>query len=124
MKTTPLLALVLFAACTLTGCDDYQVTDKSKDVVISKAEYEALKAAAAQAKQVGRYQLNREGSRTWRLDTSTGRHCLLLTTDYDWQHEGAKQNTCTTDDWKAAQELHRLYPSVYDENGNPLPQKQ
>jgi hypothetical protein len=131
VKNTPTLTLALVAACTLSGCDDYQiadkskeqVADKSKEVVISKAEYDALKAEAAQAKQVGRYQLHREGSRTWRLDTATGRHCLLLTTQYDWDHEGAKQTSCDTDDWQAAQERHRLYPSLYDQYGNPIPQK-
>jgi len=132
VKTVSVLTLALFTACILSGCDDYQiadkskeqVADKSKEVVISKAEYDALKAEAAQAKQVGRYQIHREGPRTWRLDTSTGRSCLLLASEYDWQHDGAKQNSCATDDWNAPQERHRLYPSLYDQNGVPLPQKQ
>jgi hypothetical protein len=65
------------------------VVDKSKGVVISKAEYEQLKVAALQSKQVGRYQLDREGMRTWRLDTVTGNSCLLLTADRDWTGDGA-----------------------------------
>ena len=75
----PVLLFVL--VCSMSGCDDFQLADKSKEVVISKSEYEQLKAAvaASQAKQVGRYQLHRDGFRTWRLDTATGRSCLLLT---------------------------------------------
>jgi hypothetical protein len=96
---------------------------QSKEVVISKAEYDELKAAA-QAKQVGRYQLHREGFRTWRLDTATGRSCLLLTTDNDWKNAASTQNSCATEDWQEAQERHRLYPSLYDQDGNPIRQKQ
>ena len=124
MKTTPLLTLALVAACTLIGCDDYQVADKSKEVVISKAEYDELKAVAAQAKQVGRYQLHREGSGTWRLDTATGHSCLLLATETNWKNGRLNENSCATEDLREAQERHRLYPSLYDESGNPLPQKQ
>ncbi len=124
MKTTPLLMLALVASCTLSGCDDFQLADKSKEVVISKAEYDQLKAAAAQAKQVGRYQLHREGSGTWRLDTATGHSCLLLATETNWKNERLNENSCATEDLKEAQERHRLYRSLYDESGNPLPQKQ
>lgn len=116
----PLFLLIAFALC---GCDDYQVIDKSQQVVISKQEYDALKAEAAQAKQVGRYQVHREGLRTWRLDTATGRSCLLLATPADWDSkEGKQQNSCAQEDYDAAQERHRLYPSLYDVNGNPIQQ--
>lgn len=106
-----------------SGCDDYQMADKSKEVVISKQEYDQLKAAAAQAKQVGRYQLHRDGSRTWRLDTSTGHSCLLLATEYDWKSSGSSQNSCAGEDFREAQERHRMYPSLYDQSGNPIPPK-
>lgn len=115
--TMVLLALVM---CVLYGCDDYQFAEKSKEVVISKEEYDQLKATAALAKQVGRYQLHREGSRTWRLDTATGHSCLLLASEYDWKTDAAKENSCASDDWREAQERHRLYPSLFDENGNPI----
>jgi hypothetical protein len=118
------VALSVLAACASCGCDDYQVVDKSQQIVISKQEYEQLKAAAAQAKQVGRYQLHREGTRTWRLDTATGRSCLLLASQSDWDSkEGKAQNSCTQEDYNEAQERHRLYPSVFDGDGNPIPPK-
>ena len=113
-------ALFALTMCALCGCDDYQLADRSKDVVISKEEYDQLKGTAALTKQVGRYQLHRDGLRTWRLDTASGRSCLLLTTEYDWNSEGSKQNACTGDDWREAQERHRLYPSLFDQRGNPI----
>lgn len=118
-------ALLFLTASFLSGCDDYRLADKSKEVVISKSEYEQLKAAvaASQAKQVGRYQLHREGFRTWRLDTATGSSCLLLTTEADWKGKGSEQSSCSLEDWAAAQQRHKLYPSIYDQNGDPIPQK-
>lgn len=88
------IALTILAASTMLGCGDLDVVDKSKEVVISKAEYDRLKAEAALGKQVGRYQLQREGFRTWRLDTANGSICLLLTTDYDWKHGAKDQPSC------------------------------
>lgn len=118
-------ALFLVVACLMSGCDDFQVADKSKEVVVSKSEYEQLKAAvaASEAKQVGRYQLHKEGFRTWRLDTATGRSCLLLTSEADWKGKGSEQDSCALEDWAASQERHKLYPSLYDAKGDPIPQK-
>lgn len=91
--------LTLLSASSLSGCGDFDLVDKSKQVVISKEEYEQLKASAALTKQVGRYQLHREGFRTWRLDTATGRSCLLLTTEADWKDPKTQmQNSCLDDD--------------------------
>lgn len=33
----------------------------------------------------GRYQLYRQGNITWRLDTETGRSCILFATDEEWR---------------------------------------
>jgi len=33
----------------------------------------------------GRYQLYRQGNITWRLDTETGRSCILFATDDEWK---------------------------------------
>jgi len=115
--------LGLLSSFAVSGCDDYRLADKSKEVVISKEEYEQLKASAALAKQVGRYQVHREGFRTWRLDTATGRSCLLLTTEADWKSAGSTASSCASEDLNEARERHRLYPSLFDENGNPLPPK-
>lgn len=123
MKTSP-LALALAASFALSGCEDFDVVDKSKDVVISKAEYDQLRAAALEAKQTGRYQLHREGFRTWRLDTATGKSCLLLTIDADWKGAAKDQTTCDTEDYLEHLRLHQLFPTLYDQNGNIIPQQQ
>ena len=119
------LAMLFISAGFLSGCDDYQLAEKSKEVVVPKAEYEQLKAAvaASQTKQVGRYQLHKESLRTWRLDTATGRSCLLLSTDADWKDRGGLEGSCYEEDLAAARERHRLYPSLYDTSGDPIPQK-
>ena len=86
------------------GCDDYTIADKSKmdacaaGVVLTKTEYEQLKRDADIGKSTGRYQIHREGSRTWRLDTATGNICLMLTTEYDWKHDAKDQSNCTLED--------------------------
>ena len=131
MKSVRLLPLAL-AARAVTGCGDYQIVetskyelaDRGKEVVLSKAEYERLKNFAAQPSQVGRYQMVRDGIRTWRFDTATGRSCLLLATEADWKSaEVKKQPTCFFDDVTAAQERHSLYPALYNEAGDPILQK-
>lgn len=33
----------------------------------------------------GRYQLYRQGNITWRLDTETGRSCIIFATDEEWR---------------------------------------
>ena len=33
----------------------------------------------------GRYQLYRQGNITWRLDTETGRSCVIFATDEEWK---------------------------------------
>lgn len=131
MKTRT-LALTLLAAFALSGCGDfdvvdkskYDVVDKSKYVTISKSEYEQLRAAALETKQVGRYQLHRDGFRTWRLDTATGKSCLLLTVDQDWKGAAKDQTSCFTEDYQERQRLHQLFPSLYDQYGNPISQPQ
>lgn len=129
MKTRT-LALPFLAAFALSGCGDldvvdkskYDVVDKSQYVAISKSEYEQLRAAALEAKQVGRYQIHREGFRTWRLDTATGKSCLLLTVDADWKGAAKDQTSCETEDYLERQRLHQLFPTLYDQNGNPIQQ--
>lgn len=129
---TRTLALTLLAALALTGCEDfdvvdkskYDVVDKSKYVAISKSEYEQLRAAALEAKQVGRYQLHRDGYRTWRLDTSTGKSCLLLATEADWKAGAKDQTSCAVEDYLEGKRRHDLFPTLYDQYGSPIPQQQ
>jgi|SRR5678810_1385005 len=122
MLNARVVALILGVAITLTlsGCGDYTISDKSKEVVLSRTEYEQLKALAREPSQVGRYQIHRDGSRTWRLDTATGRFCLMLTSEADWKGAASEQTNCVTDDYIAATERHNLYPSTYDPQGRPI----
>lgn len=129
---TRTLALTLLATFALSGCGDfdvvdkskYDVVDKTKSVVLSKSEYDQLKAAAYEAKQVGRYQIHREGFRTWRLDTATGQSCLLLATEADWKGGAKNQTSCAVEDYLEARRRHSLFPTLYDENGDPITQQQ
>lgn len=85
-KLLPLLVLVLISI----GCDQANVKaadSKPDTVTISNREYDNLKAEAALAKQVGRYQIAQKGATTWRLDTATGDWCLLLATHEYWQKD-------------------------------------
>jgi len=105
---------------TLCGCGSLTLADKSKEVVLTRAEYEQLKTLAREPNQVGRYQLHRDGSRAWRLDTATGRLCLMLTSDADWKKDASQRLSCLADDATAATERHNLYPSTYDPLGRPI----
>jgi hypothetical protein len=45
----------------------------------------------------GRYQLYRQGNITWRLDTETGKSCVIFATDEEWRkprvyHAGCGKN--------------------------------
>jgi hypothetical protein len=97
-------AFIVSGVILAVGCDDYTIADKAKmdacagGVVLTKADYEKLKQEAELGKSVGRYQVHREASRTWRLDTATGKLCLMLTTDYDWSHDAKDQASCAIED--------------------------
>lgn len=42
----------------------------------------------------GRYQLYRQGNITWRLDTDTGRSCVLFATDEEWKKPRVYRTGC------------------------------
>ena len=42
----------------------------------------------------GRYQLYRQGNITWRLDTSTGKTCIVFATDEEWKKPKVYRNGC------------------------------
>lgn len=48
----------------------------------------------AQCPQLGRYQLQRDTGRTWRLDTATGDICLMLAPETDWKKPDIKAMGC------------------------------
>src|ERR1700758_924664 len=93
MRRYLISSVVVIGTIIATGCDDYTIADKAKTdacaagVVLTKANYDQLKRDAELGKSVGRYQIHREGSRTWRLDTATGKICLMLTSTYGWAHD-------------------------------------
>jgi hypothetical protein len=99
---------VLVGIVTLAGCDGMEVATKSDEVnalknirsgnfeLINKEELADLRKTADIAKSVGRYQINRDGIRTWRFDTSTGQICLLLSTDADLKSLGISTQKCAT----------------------------
>jgi hypothetical protein len=43
---------------------------------------------------VGRYQLYRQGDITWRLDTETGKTCIVFATDEEWTKPRVFRNGC------------------------------
>jgi len=123
MKPNRLAALALGTiaiSLSLCGCDSFTIVEKSKDVVLPRAEYEQLKTLAREPSQVGRYQLHHDSGRTWRLDTATGRICLMLTSDEDWKKDTSQQSSCVAEDAIAATERHNLYPATYDPQGRPI----
>jgi hypothetical protein len=42
----------------------------------------------------GRYQLYRQGNITWRLDTTTGKTCIVFATDEEWKKPKVFRNGC------------------------------
>ena len=42
----------------------------------------------------GRYQLYRQGNITWRLDTDTGRSCIIFATDEEWKKPRVSKAGC------------------------------
>lgn len=90
-----LVGVIVVLVWTVAIASDHQAAaKKANEVTIPKAEYEKLKVDAMAAKQVGRYQMNREGTRVWRLDTATGESCLLLATEYDLKHDAKSEKSC------------------------------
>jgi hypothetical protein len=102
MRRNLISSVVIIGTIIATGCDDYTIADKAKmdtcaaGVVLTKTDYDQLKRDAELGKSVGRYQIHREGSRTWRLDTASGKICLMLTSTYDWTHDAKDQTSLRT----------------------------
>jgi len=107
------LALALLAVLPLIGCGDYEIVDKSQQVILSKAEYRQLKADADLGKQVGRYRFERYYPGVWREDTATGENCLLDAGEDYWKTAGALAMACPTEP---------VVKSHRDAQGNPIPE--
>ncbi len=89
-----LILLFVITIFCFSGCGNYDIVDKNKYEVIEKKAFEQLIKASDDAKSIGRYQLHVQGIRTWRLDTATGKLCILLTTDADWKLPETKASSC------------------------------
>jgi len=62
--------------------------------LISNEDLNKLKQEAELGRSVGRYQIHKEEFRTWRLDTSSGRICLLLASEADWKDTKMAAENC------------------------------
>ncbi len=88
-----LVLIVLFAS----ACDRIDQIGKvasGRYEVISAEELAELKRNADIGKNVGRYSLYKDGFRTWKFDSATGRSCLLLATDEDWKKDKVALQGC------------------------------
>lgn len=78
LSTTPGLAPGPLILLLLTGC----------------AAGTPLCPPCQQCPQLGRYQLQRDTGRTWRLDTVTGDICLMLASEADWKKPDIQAQGC------------------------------
>jgi hypothetical protein len=93
------LALILLSTI-VSGCDEFKVLQKVNSgeyELVKKDEIEQLRKAAEAGRSVGRYQLYSRGARTWRVDTATGKSCLLLTNESDWKKPETAKEGCPPD---------------------------
>ena len=107
-RALAILASVLFF--TVLGCDSPpQFLTKSDQeslaklhsgqyTLVSSQELSAMKQQADSGQNTGRYHIFRGGAHTWRLDTDTGRICLLMASADDWKQPELKAQGCSSSD--------------------------
>jgi len=66
-----------------------EVTNLQTKIAATKLQVEEAKAATPD-----RYKIVKEGARTWRLDSATGKVCLLLASDADWKNPDTARQSC------------------------------
>jgi hypothetical protein len=87
-----------------SGCG-YEVVDEADNAIVQKVrsgefelvkkdELTVLRHDADLGKHTGRYQIYKNGFRTWRLDTATGDTCILLTSEEDWKSPKTNASGC------------------------------
>jgi hypothetical protein len=90
------------------GCNAYVEKSKYEDVQ-KKANETAKKLADVgeqlqkAREQIGvyqahRYEMFRQGFRTWRMDTVKGTSCIMLTNDSDWKNPATDHQSCVCED--------------------------
>jgi len=102
--------LVLAMCVSLEGCEDAGFVRKDKydasQAQLKKAQEELQKAQEELKKaqqqllesQAHKYQIYTQGWRTWRLDSVTGKTCILLTSPQDWKKPEITQEGCSCED--------------------------
>lgn len=111
MRQLTAMALIPIFVLGLAGCapngdlalntvsdPEYESVKKLRSgqyTLIGNQELADLRHEADLGKSVGRYQMHREGLRTWRLDTATGEICLLLAPEQDWKKAETAAQGCT-----------------------------
>jgi len=91
--------LSLFILLSSTACDlqkqDERVSSLEAEVKQLKADVATLKQKQSQkVAPEHRYELHKEGLRTWRFDPATGETCIQLTSDADWKSKEAQARSC------------------------------
>jgi hypothetical protein len=84
------------------GCEVVQGTELEAIKKLRTGQYELVKTDelaqlrqdASLGKSVGRYHQYNSGGRTWRLDTATGKTCLLLASEADWKKPDVAAQNC------------------------------
>ena len=106
MKIKRTMIVVSIVAAFQVGCAGLEIATSQAEVdavqkirtgkyeLIKSDELAQLRKDAEIGKNVGRFQVHREGFRTWRLDTATGTSCLLLTTAADWDKPESAISAC------------------------------
>jgi hypothetical protein len=101
-----LRVIVLAGLLCLVGCEQYEMVNTSDPdtklvnlktcncEIVAKDELKTLREQAEIGKHVNRYQMKNEGFRTWRFDTATGKACIMLTTDADWNKPDTAAQNC------------------------------
>ncbi|HKW34445.1 MAG TPA: hypothetical protein VJN92_15650 [Candidatus Acidoferrum sp.] len=98
-KQVLLLSLCVF----LAGCEDMGWVEKPKYDALQqqlKQAQEDLKKAQQQVTecQAHKYEVYSRGFRTFRLDTITGKTCILLTSPEDWKKAETNEQGCPCED--------------------------
>jgi hypothetical protein len=83
----------------LLGCNEYvkksELVTVQQELKKTQAELAKTNDTLAKAKaQEHKYSTFPRGFRVWRFDATTGRTCILLTTDADWQKQSTASQSC------------------------------
>lgn len=105
-----LLVIAMYLSLSLEGCEDAGFVQKDKYDALQtqmKKTQEELQQAREELKkaqqqllesQAHKYQIYTQGWRTWRLDSVTGKTCILLTSPQDWEKPETTQEGCPCED--------------------------